>query len=332
LFDYDVFGGDGEKLSRFGVRRCLVCDNDAFVCARSRAHPVGDVVAAANQIICAFFRDEGARVVQAAALRALLSEVAVTPKPGLVDRANNGAHDDMDFFTFIDSAAAVAPFFADCARYGFDHGDDDPPAVLAGLRRAGKIAEIRMKRATAGVNTHQGAIFSLGLVSAAFGRCFRDDEKPGVDAVLAGAAAMVGGGGCGGGGGFGAVAEAGRGFPTVVDFALPVIGGGVDKNSGGDRTGGGDRNGAGVAAFLAILAHAGDANVVRRAGVDALRDLQNDVAGFLAGDPDTAAVVEKARDLDGRCISAHISPGGCADLLAVAFFVDFLCTREVSDG
>lgn len=45
------------------------------------------------------------------ALKALLYEVSLSPKPGLVDRFDNGSHDDMTFMTFVDSMMALSPFF-----------------------------------------------------------------------------------------------------------------------------------------------------------------------------------------------------------------------------
>ena len=41
------------------------------------------------------------------AIEAMLYEVSATPKPGLVDRNNCGAHKDMDFFTFMSSAVSI---------------------------------------------------------------------------------------------------------------------------------------------------------------------------------------------------------------------------------
>ncbi|WP_456664502.1 triphosphoribosyl-dephospho-CoA synthase [Bradyrhizobium sp. LB13.1] len=35
----------------------------------------------------------------------------LTPKPGLVDRRNCGAHHDMDMHTFLASARAIAPWW-----------------------------------------------------------------------------------------------------------------------------------------------------------------------------------------------------------------------------
>ncbi|MBR7063988.1 MAG: citrate lyase holo-[Treponema sp.] len=44
IFDIDVIDVNGKKISReelgFPKRKCLICENDAFVCARSRAHSV----------------------------------------------------------------------------------------------------------------------------------------------------------------------------------------------------------------------------------------------------------------------------------------------------
>jgi holo-ACP synthase/triphosphoribosyl-dephospho-CoA synthase len=318
LFDYDVFGGDGEKLSRATgaggdgagggekmkratgariSRPCLVCDNDGFVCARSRAHPIGEVVAAANRIILDWLRDEAACRAQGMATRALLSELAVTPKPGLVDRANNGAHEDMDFFTFIDSTASIAPFFAHCARYAFDHPELEPPELLAALRLPGKIAERRMKAATAGVNTHQGAIFSLGILSAAYGRSYLKTENPSIEMLLALSSGMVNAASAAG---FpGAAAEAAQGFPTVLRYALPIL-----KTNP-------NRNDAGAAALLALLAHTEDTNIIRRAGKSTLEEIHRRLQN---------APVDPAA-LDAEFIARHLSPGGTADLLGVAFFL-----------
>ncbi|MCR4817617.1 MAG: citrate lyase holo-[acyl-carrier protein] synthase [Fretibacterium sp.] len=51
LFDLDVIGADGEKLSRFTFRRCLVCGRQAQACARARAHPVAELQAAVERLL-----------------------------------------------------------------------------------------------------------------------------------------------------------------------------------------------------------------------------------------------------------------------------------------
>lgn len=103
------------------------------------------------------------------ALTSMLYEVSTTPKPGLVDRSNCGAHLDMDFFTFMTSASSLRQFFDSAAETGWKAGSAsrDPLSVLHALMKLGIAGERCMFRATRGVNTHKGMIFSLGLVACA---------------------------------------------------------------------------------------------------------------------------------------------------------------------
>lgn len=116
----------------------------------------------------AFTVSAAARRAGALALRAALYEVGLQPKPGLVDPAHSGSHEDMDFFTFQRSAAAISSFFP---RF-FAAGEwiaDDPAFLLAVLRLIGLEAEEAMYETTGYINTHKGLIFSLGLVLGAAG-------------------------------------------------------------------------------------------------------------------------------------------------------------------
>ena len=107
-----------------------------------------------------------------AAAASLLAEILTTPKPGLVDQEDNGAHRDMNLTTFIRSTGAVSPYFREMAEAAYTLGDD-PEAIFPAVREIGKMAEKAMYAATGGVNTHKGMIFSIGLISAAAGLCFR---------------------------------------------------------------------------------------------------------------------------------------------------------------
>lgn len=105
------------------------------------------------------------------AVEGMLYEVTATPKPGLVDRANNGAHYDMDYFTFMSSAAALYMAFDEMIKEGARSGEqqEDIRKLLAPLREIGKRAENRMFAFTDGVNTHKGMIFSLGILCGCAG-------------------------------------------------------------------------------------------------------------------------------------------------------------------
>lgn len=114
------------------------------------------------------------------ALEALLLEVAATPKPGLVDRHNNGAHRDMNFYTFIRSALSLRPHFAIMAQAGQDLAQKPPQELFNYVRILGLAAEKDMFAATNNINTHKGALFALGLLCASAGQaCCRSADRSG---------------------------------------------------------------------------------------------------------------------------------------------------------
>lgn len=182
LFDIDVMSASVPGISReklgLAPRECLLCGKNAALCARSRAHGLGSLIAKTVEIIWEYFAGGYAEDIAGKACRALLYEVAVTPKPGLVDFENNGSHRDMDRFTFIDSICSLYPYFRSCALKGIEF-QDEPAKLFKHLRCLGKEAEYRMKRATGGINTHKGAIFSMGLFCAAAGVLSEDISQDG---------------------------------------------------------------------------------------------------------------------------------------------------------
>jgi triphosphoribosyl-dephospho-CoA synthase len=97
------------------------------------------------------------------AVLALLHELAVWPKPGLVSHVDSGSHTDMDAAMVQASAVSLRPFFGELARAGQDGAD------MGRLRTIGLRAEAAMLAVTGGINTHRGAIFGLGLLCAAAG-------------------------------------------------------------------------------------------------------------------------------------------------------------------
>ncbi|MDR3139138.1 MAG: citrate lyase holo-[acyl-carrier protein] synthase [Treponema sp.] len=337
LFDIDVLQARGGKLSRLDTGRarpCLICEKPAFVCARSGAHSREELNRAVIGIMEGFTRERLGDIVGAAALRALLGEAAVTPKPGLVDRANNGAHRDMDFFSFIDSTAALLPWFRDCAVAGYlsaGSGGKDPEALFRSLRQPGRAAELLMGRA-AKANTHRGILFSLGVLSAAYGRLYRADERPAAGALLEFAARMTRSladdFSCPGPApshGEAAYAESGirgirgevsAGFPTVRDWGLPVLRRLLAEGRG--------MNDAGLGALLHLIARTEDTNILHRSDRQSLAAVQAGTAAFLAGNPGMEEMKQRAAEMDRDFTARNISPGGAADLLAVSIFLHVL--------
>ena len=98
-------------------------------------------------------------------MRSLYDELSLYPKPGLVSLVDNGSHCDMDAGTFMRSLFALRRYFFHIAAAGAAN------APFSELKRLGIAAERRMLAATGGVNTHRGAIFCIGMLCAAAGRC-----------------------------------------------------------------------------------------------------------------------------------------------------------------
>ena len=249
------------------------------------------------------------------AREALEREVLLTPKPGLVDAANTGAHRDMDKDTFLRSAAALEPWFRVLAETGEQLAGQEPAAVLPHLRPIGLKAEQDMYAATGGVNTHKGALFSLGLLCAAGGRLSAGKQLLTAESLCAVCGAMTAGitqrelhdrdthGRMAHAdyGAKGVRGEAESGFASVRRLALPYLG---------------EENGP-YLALLSLITHVRDTNVLHRAGEEGLRWLQGRAKAIL----EDFSIPELER-LDRECIERNISPGGSADLLALAFFLE----------
>ncbi|MCY7008026.1 triphosphoribosyl-dephospho-CoA synthase CitG [Fusobacterium simiae] len=110
------------------------------------------------------------------ATKALLYEVSISPKAGLVSRLSNGSHKDMDFYTFIDSALSLSDYFSECFIYGQEN-DFCSPDFFKNLRNLGKAAEREMYQATNGINTHKGTIFSMGILISVLASYLKETNK-----------------------------------------------------------------------------------------------------------------------------------------------------------
>ncbi len=336
LFDMDVLGADGRSLSRTDLdaaqRICLICGQSAKVCGRSRAHSLEQLQTRIGQLLDDHFKNRFADDCQSAAHRAMLEEVSATPKPGLVDRNNSGSHSDMDFSTFVDSAAALAPHFRRMFLAGWDNASASPAERFARLRALGQDAESAMFAATHGVNTHKGLIFSLGLLSGAMGAWRHDHPDQPVDpAALIDLSAQMArcslddfdrsqddtnGLRC-----YrlhhlkGIRGEAAQGFPAVAQVGLPTLRRHLSASV--------SLNDAACLTLLALISAVTDTNMIRRGGLAEALSRQREAQRLLSSiTSDTFLSTLTALDRD--YISNNLSPGGCADLLALSLFLVFL--------
>ena len=325
LFDMDVIGTDGRKLERKSQRGCIVCGAPGRFCAASRAHSVEQLQTVTTQLLERHFFPFD---IAATAVQSLIDEVRTTPKPGLVDRRNNGSHKDMNLRLFEASAQALRPYFEACVRIGQNTAQLPPEETLPLLRTAGMEAEATMLRVTGGVNTHKGAIYTLGLLCGSIGRLGCTDT----DAILAECQAMVGSsvtadfaaatGKTAGErlylqyGIRGIRGEAADGFPSVKNIGLPHF-----RQALADGL---SHNDAGVLTLLHLIAQVKDTNLYHRGGHDGALWAANAAQQLLSDHPSNALVAQ----LDDAFIERNLSPGGCADLLAVTYFLHSLTDKE----
>ena len=297
LFDLDVLDANGEKLSRETGRTCLVCGGPVSVCSRSRAHGLEAITARTRTILEAF----AAETLGEMAENALLAEVHFTPKPGLVDEANNGAHRDMDVPLFERSAHALRPCFEEFVRLGLQG------ASPAALQQAGVRAEQAMFAATGGVNTHKGAIYSGALLLHAAGRLLSGEEERSLCGLAAQTAAAIpaptGTHGaavraqCGG-----IRTEAVSGYPTAQAVLRQL------------------RQSGPLDALLLSMSRLDDSTLWHRGGAEGAQLVRSRAADILAAPASDREA--RTRRLDMELIERNLSPGGSADLLAMAFFLE----------
>ena len=261
------------------------------------------------------------------AVRALLTEVCVTPKPGLVDRANSGAHSDMDIFTFIESAVALYPYYRAIAVQSIEYGGP-ADSLLSALQPMGIEAERTMLAVTKGVNTHKGAIFSLGVICAAVSVLAKQKAEATPQNISKVCAAITksktreeaaSAADTNGElvyrkhGISGILGEASNGFSAVFNTALIIIRKYTAKAV--------PLQDAAVAALLHLIATVDDTNVAARCGAGVLRDIQAKVSVRISGFDSISQYLCFAKELDAEFTQRNISPGGCADLLAAALLM-----------
>lgn len=252
---------------------------------------------------------------------ALLKELQLTPKPGLIDMNNSGAHADMDFSIMERSIRTIEPFFEELAEASMT--EELPTADI--LQPIGIRAENKMFEATGGVNTHRGALFSLGLTVSAAAYLLYNMAR---------------------------IEESGD-FMPVLDSSMMsrIISEIASTFSRPDST-----NGATVHKHLAVptaldMAQTGykrlfnkwlketyphlrmlaimkdleDSNIYHRggrAGADFVHEISNSLYNEFTGSDNEIELIRALEEIDSEFTKRNLSPGGSADMLALSFLLD----------
>lgn len=252
------------------------------------------------------------------AVQALRLELDLTPKPGLVDRHNQGAHTDMDYALFRHSINTIAPWLSVFVSLGETSAYQPADQQLQILRPAGIACEQAMFSATRQVNTHKGGIFSLGILCCVAGRLKGQQQQMTLQTLCQETRAVCQGlverelsskNQVNSAGGriyqqfslTGARGEAESGFMTVRRHVLPYWY--VEPPERRLHS-----------ALLRLMAVNHDTNLVSRGGMEGLLFVQKYAQRLLTRGWNT----EDLQEMDRQLIARHLSPGGSADLLAIA--------------
>ncbi len=259
-----------------------------------------------------------------AALKALVYEVSVLPKPGLVDPLDNSTHPDMTVFTFIDSAFSLENYFLEVSETANRFHENDLRDLFYQIRPLGIQAEKDMYAATKGANTHKGAIFSLGIVLAA--SVYSKSLK--AESILAVVKKMMKGivvydlqnkktfrtageiqfekyrlTGIRG--------QAEAGFPVVSHFAMPFFY--KSKGSLNDRL---------LDTLLLIARHNPDSNLIKRAGnINVIERVNSQIDEYFdLGGSQSQAGGDQLKKINTYFNQFNLSLGGAADMLILTIY------------
>lgn len=268
------------------------------------------------------------------ATQALQAELDTTPKPGLVDKDNNGAHRDMDYALMQRSIDTLHPYFVKLALLGCA----DALPTHTSIRDIGIEAEKAMLSATNGVNTHKGALFSMGLAVVAAAHEERKiaaneeqilKERNGGEDVLVSlqttikalAASFPDTNGTHGSKAKllskgttaikGALDNAREGYEMLFAEWLPFY---IERRKEHDahtlhKT------------LLRIMCDLDDTNVIYRTDLAAAEEVKQEARALLDNFSETAL-----KDMDRHYTTRNISPGGAADMLSLTIFIGSIQT------
>ena len=245
------------------------------------------------------------------AVQSIKAELDTTPKPGLVDKADNGAHSDMDYNLMLKSIYSLHPYFTklSCLAYNEDVINIDK------IKTIGIEAEKQMLFTTNGVNTYKGALFSMGLVLyAASYLCQQRDkvqeqqlqktikllstkfsqpddthgkkviEKHNIK---------------------GALNSAIDGYPLLFDEWLPFF----IKHKNEEHSL--------IKLLLFIMTNLDDTNIYYRKGEEVVAHVKQQAQEILDD-----FSIDRVEKLNREFVKENISPGGAADMLSLTLFID----------
>ena len=270
---------------------------------------------------------------------ALQAELDTTPKPGLVDRNDNGAHRDMDHALMQRSIQALHPYFVRLAQLGFT----DKQPCHDEIVNIGIEAEREMFKSTGGVNTHKGALFSIGLAAVALAgeafsritqaeRCgtmaYNDVNSKQIQSLSNSIASLArlfpDTNGTHGSKAKannilkGALDNAREGYTQLFKAWLPFY---IDRIAEGD-------NYALHKTLLRIMCDLDDTNIVYRTSMETMKEVKTEARQMLDASRNIVNFEAALQAMNTDYIHRNISPGGSADMLSLVVFLSCIVRKQ----
>lgn len=270
---------------------------------------------------------------------ALQAELDTTPKPGLVDRNDNGAHRDMDHALMQRSIQALHPYFVRLAQLGFT----DKQPCHDEIVNIGIEAEREMFKSTGGVNTHKGALFSIGLAAVALGgeafcritqaegcgtMAYNDVNSKQIKSLSNSIASLArlfpDTNGTHGSKAKannilkGALDNAREGYTQLFKAWLPFY---IDRIAEGD-------NYALHKTLLRIMCDLDDTNIVYRTSMETMQEVKKEARHMLDQSRNIVNFEAALQAMNTDYIHRNISPGGSADMLSLVVFLSCVVRKQ----
>ena len=270
---------------------------------------------------------------------ALQAELDTTPKPGLVDRNDNGAHRDMDHTLMQRSIQALHPYFVRLAQLGFNGKQPCHDEIV----NIGIEAEREMFKATGGVNTHKGALFSIGLAAVALAgesfcritqaegcgtMAYNDVNSKQIQSLSNSIASLArlfpDTNGTHGSKAKannilkGALDNAREGYTQLFKAWLPFY---IDRIAEGD-------NYALHKTLLRIMCDLDDTNIVYRTSMETMQEVKTEARQMLDASRNIVNFEAALQAMNTDYIHRNISPGGSADMLSLVVFLSCIVRKQ----
>jgi len=341
LIDIDIFNEQGEPISSGKKKPCYFCGEfSAVSCMRNKRHTYDEIREKINNEITEYLASKHKEFtinkLTSYASKAILYEISLSPKPGLVSFHDSGSHSDMNFFTFLNSSASLSPFFREFCLLGYQYSGEYEEA-LPQIRQIGLRAEKAMFEATNNINTHKGIIFLFGISLFSISKLMSENDgysdtefrtiimqvcnnivanelvNTANEAITNGEKVYAAYGIIGAG----ARGEVEKGFPSVFHTSQSYFKQNLNSFSLNNQhkiqqilqTG-----------LLHIMTVNNDSNILHRSNLETLTHIQKLAKEAIDNSKAYTHLYE-------YCLAKNISPGGSADLLSVSLLLHFVKTE-----